>query len=597
MSGNYLKKIDMRRLLLVCTGIILLSCKEDDFQNETKSKQYESREEIVEVGYRGRTLSAWKNKDGDYVVGDDILLFKNEVRELPKSTLSGKFISGEWDQIQDINIDLWPAGPISFRVDPAFSNAELVLINKAIQHWNDKTNLFFIEVPGGEKVYFKKADFGCRATVGYPKNGEKSIVDVSPTCDLQSLIHEIGHVAGLLHEHQRLDRKNYIIMKPETFGFIKDNYGALYQTIIDNLKIEQSNQEDPFTFDIHSAMMYGSYPRNNIALRDILISKTLPFFTNKDGSIVERPVSGLTPKDIMLIHHYYSRKLILRNVDYNVVRVKIRTEGNDPGIVALNPEEEIIMYYDAAKNKYTYNGQVVQQIGLNNGNDITNYMKFSWSGSNDIQYFIKVFDPADTDGSMVLVKDYVHPENTAYYHLTNRDGIDGGNGKAIVESSKKDDYTSYIYLKRWNSNITTDGKVHSFDKYTPTSLKIRNINYATLDNVVIKLTDCSHKKVTLAPGQSIALDYTANGFKYEGCTVKQLDFNNGNSSDDLNFSQSSYAGEVTYQGSSPYLTTIIDRNSGYIYGTIDPDGIDGKGSNVQLDGYVAKGTMFIDIRK
>ncbi|MEF9478773.1 M12 family metallopeptidase [Chryseobacterium sp. 1B4] len=496
-----------------------------------------------------------------------------------------------------MNVTLWPAGPITFKTDPAFSGSELALINKAIQHWNSKTNLLFMEVPGNEKVYFKKVNFGCRATVGYPVNGGKSIVDLSPTCDLQSIIHEIGHIVGLIHEHQKSSRKDYINMKPETFSFIKDNFGSSYQTIINNLKIEQSNLGDPFPFDMNSVMMYGSYPRNNIALRDLLISKSLPLFTKKDGSIVERPVSGLTPKDIMLVRRYYSRKIILRNVDYNVIRVKIRTEGSDPDIFALNPEEEIVLYYDDLKNRYTYDGAVVQQIGLNNGNDIKNYLKLSWSGSNDIQYFIQVHDPIDSDGSMVLIKDYIHPESAVYYHLTNRDGIDGGSGKAIVESSKKDNYTSYIYLKRWNSNVNTDGKVHSFDKYTPGSLKIRNINYATLDHIVMRFTDCANKKFSLAPGQNIVLDYTANGFTYAGCKLKQLDFNDGNSSDDLNFSQSSYAGEVTYQGSSPYLTTIIDQNSGYIYGTIDPDGIDGKIANAQFEGYAAQGMLFLDIRK
>ncbi|MFS4432225.1 M12 family metallopeptidase [Chryseobacterium sp. S90] len=587
----------MKHLILVVVGIIMLSCKEDEFQGLDEGQQYESKVGVVDVDYRGRKLNAWKNNDGDYIVDEDIILYKNEVKELSSLGTSNKYVVGDWDQISDINVTLWPAGPISFKIGPGFTNSELVTINQAIQHWNDKTNVIFIQVPANEKVYFKKVDSGCRATVGYPVKGGKSTVDISSTCDLQSIIHEIGHVAGLIHEHQKPSRIDHIIMKPETFNFIKNNYSSSYPTLISNLQIERTNLGDPFMFDMQSAMMYGSYPRNNIALRDLLISKSLPFFTKKDGSVVERPVSGLTPKDIMLVHYYYSRKLILQNIDYNVVRVKIRIEGSDPDIVTLNPAEKIVLYYDAQNDKYTYNGHIVQQLGLNNGNDINNYMRFSWSGSNDIKYFMQESDPTDSNGSLILIKDYVHPENTVYYHFTNRDGIDGGSGKAIVESFKKDDYSSYIYLKRWNSNINTDGKVHAFDKYTPTSLKIRNINYATLGNVVMKFTDCSNKKILLAAGQSITLEYTANGFTYDGCKLKQLDFNDGNSSDDLNFSQSSYNGEITYQGSGSYLTTIIDINSGYIYGAVDPDGIDGKGANTQLDAYVDQGIMYIDIKK
>ncbi|WP_426478054.1 M12 family metallopeptidase [Chryseobacterium sp. CBSDS_008] len=575
----------------------MFSCKEDDFQDQAADLQFESHAGMVEVEYRGQKLAAWKDKNGNYVVGDDIVLYRNEVNELSGSGGQNKYALLDWEQITNINVSLWPGGLISFNIGPGFTNAELVMIDKAIQHWNNKTRIIFIRVPVNEKVYFKKVDSGCRAGLGYPENGEKNIVQVSPSCDLQSIIHELGHVVGLNHEHQKSSRNGHIIMKPETFNFIESNYHSIYQTLIENFRIEETNLGDPFPFDIQSVMMYGSYPRNNIALRDLLISQSLPFFTKKDGSIVERPLLGLSPKDIMLVQYYYTRKLILRNIDYNVVRVKMRTEGSDPDIMFLNPEEEIMLYYDSQKDRYTYNGHVVQQLGLNNGNDVTNYIKLSWSGSNDIKYFVKVSDPMDSDGSMILIKDYVHPENTAYYHFTNRDGIDGGSRKAIVESQKIDDYTSCIYLKRWNSDRNTDRQVHSFNKYTPATLKIRNINYPALENIVMKFTGCSDKKIALAPGQSIALEYTANGFTYGGCKLRQLDFNNGNSSDDLNFSQSSYLGEVTYQGSSSYITTIIDTNSGYIYGAVDPDGIDGKVTNAQLVGYTAQGTMFIDIRK
>lgn len=583
--------------MLVVAGLIMFSCREDDFHTGTPGQQTETRKGTVDVNYRGQTFTAWKNEDGDYIVGEDMVLYKNEVKELSSHNTFNRFVTEDWDQITDVNVILWPMGPISFRIDANFTVSERASILKAIQQWNEKTHLLFIEVPGNESIYFKKVDSGCRANIGYPQNGGKSTVSLGPTCDLQSIIHEIGHVAGLIHEHQKTSRNNYISLKSETFDFIKENFNPYYQTIVENLKIERTNQHDPFLFDMQSVMMYGSYPRNNLVLRDILMSKSLPLFTKKDGSIVERPTLGLTAKDIMLVSYYYTRKLILKNVDYNVVRVKIRTEGDDPGIIVLNPDEEIVLYYNNKQNKYTYNGHILQQIGLNNGNDVTNYIKFSWSGTNDIRYFMKVTDPLDTDGSMVLIKDYVHPENTEYYHFTNRDGIDGGSGKAIIESVKKDDYSSYIYLKRWNSNAITDGKKHSFDKYTPSSLKIRNINYGTLNNIVMKFTDCSSKKISLAPGQTLALDYTANGFSYGGCKLKQLDFNNGKSSDDLNFSQSSYMGEVTYQASSPYMTTIIDINNAYMYGTVDPDGIDGKGVDARLDAYVDQGTMFMDIRK
>lgn len=239
----------------------------------------------------------------------------------------------------------------------------------------------------------------------------------------------------------------------------------------------------------------------------------------------------MTQKDVNWVNLHYNRdkKLILKNVDYYVIRVKIRVEGtSDPGIVALNPGDEIILKYDNSKGEYTYNGYVVQQLGLNNGNDVTNYIRLGWSAfSNDIMYFMRAFDPTTGYDSSILIRDYTHPANTVYYHVINREGIDGGGKNAIIESLKKDEFSSYINIKRWNSTSNTDGKIHSFNKNTLTQLIIRNVNYNTLSNVIIRLASCSDKTISLQPGQNITVEYTVNGFKYNGCALQQIDFNNG----------------------------------------------------------------------
>ncbi|MEF9478774.1 hypothetical protein OWR28_14615 [Chryseobacterium sp. 1B4] len=81
----------MKLLLLAVAGIIVFSCKEDDFQNQTKDQPYGNREAMVDIDYRGQKLLAWKNNEGDYIVGDDIILFRNEVRELSTHDKANKF--------------------------------------------------------------------------------------------------------------------------------------------------------------------------------------------------------------------------------------------------------------------------------------------------------------------------------------------------------------------------------------------------------------------------------------------------------------------------------------------------------------------------
>ena len=65
------------------------------------------------------------------------------------------------------------------------------------------------ETSGYLKIRF--TDGGCAATYGYAKHTE---LDYGKDCDKQKTMeHELGHVLGLLHEHGRPDRDQYIRVK------------------------------------------------------------------------------------------------------------------------------------------------------------------------------------------------------------------------------------------------------------------------------------------------------------------------------------------------------------------------------------------------
>lgn len=110
---------------------------------------------------------------------------------------------------------LWPDRTIPYTIDSNVPASVRQRITDAITHWSDRTVLTLTPRASQEDfVRFQMTDVGsCRATLG--KRGGEQGVWLLEACDLQSVIHEIGHAAGLQHEHQREDRDQYIVFSPE----------------------------------------------------------------------------------------------------------------------------------------------------------------------------------------------------------------------------------------------------------------------------------------------------------------------------------------------------------------------------------------------
>lgn len=111
---------------------------------------------------------------------------------------------------------LWPDGIIPYVIDAGFSPEQTQKIDAAVREWNEKTVISLR--PRSEQAdyaRFTATDSGfCRAKVGVV-GGETGIYIPPGGCSVTNLIHEIGHAAGLYHEHQRKDRDAHIILLEE----------------------------------------------------------------------------------------------------------------------------------------------------------------------------------------------------------------------------------------------------------------------------------------------------------------------------------------------------------------------------------------------
>lgn len=149
---------------------------------------------------------------------------------------------------------LWPNGIVYYQIKAGFSKVKRDQINAAINHWRNKTPLRFVKRATGEHVLFKPSSSSCSADLGYYP-GRIRAVNVSSSCKRGNLIHEIGHVMGLLHEHVRCDRGDHVkIVWDNIERDRKDNFykkcftenGAIFGVGYTN-------------YDYGSIMHYGAY--------------------------------------------------------------------------------------------------------------------------------------------------------------------------------------------------------------------------------------------------------------------------------------------------------------------------------------------------
>ncbi len=143
------------------------------------------------------------------VVEGDIMVPANP-KVSSMNTLTGRAIGSASSS------QLWPAGIIPYTVDPALPAASLKAINIAIQHWNLVGGISFLpmsiareRLPGGvvDSVRFVAGDY-CASWVG--RRGGQQDLWIAPYCPAGSVMHEMGHVLGLEHEHTRPDRDQHI---------------------------------------------------------------------------------------------------------------------------------------------------------------------------------------------------------------------------------------------------------------------------------------------------------------------------------------------------------------------------------------------------
>ena len=156
--------------------------------------------------------------------------------------------------------NLWDGAVVPFEISPTFSN--ISSLYSAFTAWENKTPIRFIQRTNLHKDYiYITSSSGCSSYVG--RSGGKQSVNLASSCSYKNILHELGHVIGFYHEHQRVDRDNFIIINTENIQADKlNNFNKLFPSYgFSNI------------YDINSIMHYTPYTfsansRPTITLRD-----------------------------------------------------------------------------------------------------------------------------------------------------------------------------------------------------------------------------------------------------------------------------------------------------------------------------------------
>lgn len=105
---------------------------------------------------------------------------------------------------------LWPGARIPYAISSHYSTHERALLARAVKQYHDKTCVRFVPRSTGEGDYLfiGKVD-GCFSEVG--RTSGVQVLSLDNGCmEYSTIIHEIMHVVGFYHEHERWDRDAFI---------------------------------------------------------------------------------------------------------------------------------------------------------------------------------------------------------------------------------------------------------------------------------------------------------------------------------------------------------------------------------------------------
>ncbi len=147
----------------------------------------------------------------------------------------------------------WPNGIVPYQFAADLSAASEAKVRSAVAHWNANSSILLVErTATNASEYPNYLSFisatQCASWVGFQGTGGQDVY-VGDNCTTGSMIHEIGHGLGLLHEHTRPDRDAYVSI----------DWGNIIEDKEHNFDILSDGAVMLGEYDYGSIMHYGTH--------------------------------------------------------------------------------------------------------------------------------------------------------------------------------------------------------------------------------------------------------------------------------------------------------------------------------------------------
>ena len=266
-----------------------------------------SDKEMADAKSKGdkKVLKEFKFKDGsttnyvmvgDWVVEGDLLLAKVDAFEKQLQAKDDKLGSGEPSLSPQgaflANVTKWPGGIVyvdSAPLTPLFTASQNQNIQDAMNIINNRTDVKFRLASSGNRIRFTNNNNGCYSNFGMI--GGVQNVNLADNCfssaNVGTIIHELGHAIGMIHEQNRPERDIYITLTDNLTPYGRTQFVKSGATVWS-------------TYDYPSVMHYPKYTDDLKFVKD----RFKPMFTTKGYTGVVRG-PGLSNKDISTINSAY----------------------------------------------------------------------------------------------------------------------------------------------------------------------------------------------------------------------------------------------------------------------------------------------------